>query len=212
MYFVLVKRKKTVTMAGHSVLGLMLVLAFAMVCHGYDPEARMKEFPDFMVETTVEADNCTQKAKWGDTVLISHTGYYGEQKIDQTKEGEPLRVVMGSMNVLEGMELGMIDQCVGETRKLSIPGPLGFDRDIYRRDPKRQPPVPVGEGVSYEVTIESIEPPPPEWLKYVEMATNPKFWSVFGVVALLLTLTYLVNSVLSGKAAKKDKKKDKKKK
>merc|ERR1711998_61908 len=194
----------TTKMLGVSKTAFGVLFFSALGISAYDPEARIKEFPEFNVEVTDESENCTQKAAWGDTVEISHTGYYGEQKIDATTD-QPLKVTLGSLTVLEGMELGMIDQCVGETRKVTIPGPLGFDREIYRRDPKRQPPVPMGESVAYEITLEKILPPPPAWQKALELATSGQFWRVAGVVILLVTMTWLVYSVLKPKPVKERK-------
>jgi len=188
--------------------GLCLVGLIVLVV-AYDVEKRKEEFPEFEVETTTEAEECEKKAAWGDTVMISHKGFYGQQAIDATKEGEPLKVTIGSLLILEGMELGMVGQCVGETRKMTIPGPLAFDREIYRSDPKRQPPVPVGESVTYEVTLEEILP---AWHAYRDMMLSGRFWSVAGVLILLSTMGYLSYAVLNTTNKPKKDRKDKGKK
>lgn len=69
-----------------------------------------------------------QAAKTGDTVEVFYTGWLPTgKKFDSNKDsGHPLPVCLGSKQVIEGWEQGLIGMKKGGKRKLLIPPELGY--------------------------------------------------------------------------------------
>merc|ERR1712203_982639 len=94
-------------------------------------------------------DDCTRNLADGDQVAFNHKGFVAELpegksksptgqelhvglQIDanvnpQTKEVEPLKIVLGVGGLLVGMEAAMRQMCEGETLRATIPGPLAYN-------------------------------------------------------------------------------------
>jgi len=114
--------------------GLLQPLLFAVTTWPWihaegaaDMSGRAYEQLGVQVEIVKMPETCTEKVREGDSVSIHHKGFFGDVQID-SDGGKPLDVVVGSRHVLEGMERGMIGQCLGEVRKISMPPELGFDK------------------------------------------------------------------------------------
>ena len=62
------------------------------------------------------------QAKHGDTVTVHYTGRLenGEVFAD-SKDGEPLEFILGSGEVIPGLESGIIGMKAGETKTISVP-------------------------------------------------------------------------------------------
>jgi FKBP-type peptidyl-prolyl cis-trans isomerase 2 len=70
-----------------------------------------------------------QKVKNGDTVVVNYTGKFEDGKIFDTsiREGrEPLKVEIGSNQVIPGFELGLMDMLVGEKKTVEIEAADGY--------------------------------------------------------------------------------------
>mmetsp|Transcript_14766 Transcript_14766/g.27827 ORF Transcript_14766/g.27827 Transcript_14766/m.27827 type:complete len:219 (-) Transcript_14766:70-726(-) len=116
----------------------------------FDPELGVQ----IMILDRVE--DCSVRVADGDIIQIRHNGFYDNQQID-SDGGKPLRLQIGARNVLEGMERGMLGQCLGETRIITIPPELGFDHPEMNFKNK---PVPDGSTVAYKIKVVDIAPRP----------------------------------------------------
>ncbi|ODV91769.1 hypothetical protein CANCADRAFT_17978, partial [Tortispora caseinolytica NRRL Y-17796] len=69
----------------------------------------------------------------GDIVTVHYTGRFTDGTVfDSSKNhGEPFSFVLGRGQVIPGWEQGVVNMCVGEKRKLTIPPHLGYgDRQV----------------------------------------------------------------------------------
>ena len=134
-----------------------------------------------------ETDGCPMKAQWGDSVEISHRGYYGDSLIDSNGSGPdaPPLVVhkLGAGHIIDGMEMGIVGMCVGATHSISIPPHLAYDNP--RKNFKNKP-VPAGATVRYEITLLKIAPRPSIW----KAASNPSLWFITAVFGLIGYIAY----------------------
>eukprot|EP01104_Vermistella_antarctica_P012633 TRINITY_DN36_c0_g1_i2.p1 TRINITY_DN36_c0_g1~~TRINITY_DN36_c0_g1_i2.p1 ORF type:complete len:154 (+),score=27.51 TRINITY_DN36_c0_g1_i2:35-463(+) len=90
------------------------------------------------IDVQFEPTDCTVKSKKGDTVSVHYTGTLlaTGAKFDSSRDrGQPLDFGLGAGRVIRGWDEGLLDMCVGEKRKLTIPpamgyGPRGFGKVI----------------------------------------------------------------------------------
>lgn len=58
---------------------------------------------DIIVRTIMPApEDCSVKVENGDAVWIEHKGFWKEQQIDGSPQGEPLKFVVGKGRILRG--------------------------------------------------------------------------------------------------------------
>lgn len=78
---------------------------------------------------------CERKTKKGDLLYFHHIGKLTTgQEFDNTHKNhnnEPLAFKLGAGHVIDGWERGLLDMCVGEKRKLTIPPSLGYAEKGY---------------------------------------------------------------------------------
>lgn len=82
---------------------------------------------------SVPSEKCTKKAKSGDLVSVHYEGLLEDGSVFDSsfRRNQPISFRLGSGQVIEGWDKGLIDMCVGEKRKLTIPPELGYgDRGI----------------------------------------------------------------------------------
>lgn len=75
------------------------------------------------VETIVAApEGCVERSALGDTVHIHYTGSLEDGRvIDTSLSRDPLQVELGKRQVIPGLEQSLLDMCVGEKRRATIP-------------------------------------------------------------------------------------------
>ncbi|KAG7807075.1 hypothetical protein KL921_004499 [Ogataea angusta] len=79
----------------------------------------------------VPPEECTQKTTSGDIVKMHYTGrlYDTQEVFDSSVErGQPLRFMLGVGHVIKGWDQGLMDMCVGEKRRLTIPPELAYGK------------------------------------------------------------------------------------
>ena len=80
------------------------------------------------IETTFRPDDCSVVSKSGDSLSMSYKGTLASngEVFDQSQPGSPFSFTIGSGQVIRGWDQGLLDMCVGEKRKLTIPPALGY--------------------------------------------------------------------------------------
>uniref|UniRef100_A0A3B3ILX5 peptidylprolyl isomerase n=1 Tax=Oryzias latipes TaxID=8090 RepID=A0A3B3ILX5_ORYLA len=104
-------------------------------------------------EVVSKPEQCTQKSKKGDLINAHYDGYLldGSQfycsRTD--KAGHPQWFVLGVGQVIKGLDIGMMDMCAGEKRKITVPSDLAFGKN-------GKGPVPPNATVVFEVEVLSV--------------------------------------------------------
>lgn len=77
----------------------------------------------------IPSGQCTVKASPGQTVDVHYSGYLrdnGEQFDSSYTRGTPISFRLGSGQVIQGWDQGLVGMCVGEERKIHIPSKLAY--------------------------------------------------------------------------------------
>ncbi|KAF1848569.1 FK506-binding protein-like protein 2 precursor [Cucurbitaria berberidis CBS 394.84] len=80
------------------------------------------------IQVTRPAD-CTRKTQNGDTVSMMYKGTLQSDgsKFDSSYDrGRPFKFTLGKGQVITGWDEGLLDMCIGEARKLTIPPNMGY--------------------------------------------------------------------------------------
>ncbi|XP_071338080.1 peptidyl-prolyl cis-trans isomerase FKBP7 isoform X2 [Trachinotus anak] len=126
-----------------SQLGLWRVGATAEELHG-----------EVKVEVLFKPEECTQKSKKGDLINLHYDGFLAKDGSQfycsrSDKAGHPQWFVLGVGQVIKGLDIGIMDMCPGEKRKLTVPPALAFGE-------KGKDPVPPNATVVFEVEVYSV--------------------------------------------------------
>ncbi|XP_045784954.1 FK506-binding protein 2 [Maniola jurtina] len=86
------------------------------------------EVTELKVEVVSVPEGCTAKSKNGDMLTMHYTGTLDDgKKFDSSFDREqPFTFQIGAGQVIKGWDQGLLDMCVGEKRKLTIPASLGY--------------------------------------------------------------------------------------
>lgn len=97
-----------------------LCLAVAVAVHAGDDGLE--------IETTFKPEDCALVSKSGDSLSMSYKGTLASngKVFDESRPGSPFTFTIGSGQVIQGWDRGLLDMCVGEKRKLTIPPALGY--------------------------------------------------------------------------------------
>ncbi|KAK0108163.1 Peptidyl-prolyl cis-trans isomerase fpr2 [Cadophora gregata] len=73
---------------------------------------------------------CTRKTKNGDLISVNYNGTLTDGTLfDSSYAGsapEPFAFTIGAGEVIKGWELGLLDMCIGDQRKLTLPPAFGY--------------------------------------------------------------------------------------
>ncbi|KAJ3100641.1 FK506-binding protein 2A [Phlyctochytrium planicorne] len=92
----------------------------------------VKEAPKTLqigVKHRVPAEECKRKSANGDKLSMHYTGtlFSDGEKFDSSLDrNQPFEFTLGAGQVIKGWDQGLLDMCVGEKRKLTIPPHLGY--------------------------------------------------------------------------------------
>ncbi|KAL1999529.1 hypothetical protein VTN02DRAFT_4379 [Thermoascus thermophilus] len=107
---------------------------------------------DLGIEKTHEVE-CKRKTQVGDTVHMHYRGRLasdGSQFDASYDRGTPLTFKLGTGRVIKGWDEGLLDMCVGEKRKLTIPPEYGYgNRNVG--------PIPAGSTLIFDTELMGIE-------------------------------------------------------
>jgi len=99
--------------------------------------------------------NCEVKSKKGDTIYWHYTGTLLDgTQFDSSVGRNPYFAKLGAGQVIEGVERSMLDMCVGEKRKLTIPSDLAYGPGGYGTV------IPPAATLKFDVELMRIDPAP----------------------------------------------------
>jgi len=105
------------------------------------------------IEKTHTVDSCNRRTTKGDVLEMHYRGTLasdGTQFDSSYDRGTPLTFEIGAGRVIKGWDQGLLDMCVGEKRKLTIPPELAYgDRGIG--------PIPGGATLVFETELVGIQ-------------------------------------------------------
>ncbi|KAH8254211.1 hypothetical protein KR032_008874 [Drosophila birchii] len=84
---------------------------------------------DLKVDVISKPEICEVKSKSGDSLTMHYTGTLladGKKFDSSFDRDQPFTFQLGAGQVIKGWDQGLLDMCVGEKRKLTIPPHLGY--------------------------------------------------------------------------------------
>ncbi|KAF2853853.1 FK506-binding protein-like protein 2 precursor [Plenodomus tracheiphilus IPT5] len=96
---------------------------------------------------------CTRKSKNGDKLSMMYKGTLQSDgsKFDSSYDrGAPFKFTIGNGQVIKGWELGLLDMCIGEARKLTIPPNLAYGNSQNGK-------IPAGSTLIFETELLGID-------------------------------------------------------
>ncbi|XP_029967814.1 peptidyl-prolyl cis-trans isomerase FKBP7 [Salarias fasciatus] len=102
-------------------------------------------------EVLFKPEECSQRSKRGDLINAHYDGYLEKDGSQfycsrSAKDGHPQWFVLGVGQVIKGLDIGMMDMCPGEKRKITVPSELAFGE-------QGKGPVPPNATVVFEVEV-----------------------------------------------------------
>ncbi|XP_078287581.1 peptidyl-prolyl cis-trans isomerase FKBP11 isoform X1 [Rhinoraja longicauda] len=143
---------------------------------------------ELKVEVLLKPEGCPELSKFGDTLHIHYTGKLEDGTLfDNSLIRDPLAVELGKKQVIPGLEQGLLDMCVGEKRKLTIPSNLAYGKRGF------PPAIPGDAALLFETELVTLVKST-YWKKMVD--------NVIPIVSLLLIpgLLCLISYYLYSKA------------
>ncbi|KAH9373496.1 hypothetical protein HPB48_009541 [Haemaphysalis longicornis] len=137
----------------NSAMRCLVVLVAVAVC----AQPALCEEQQLKVEVLKSVEQCSRKSKKGDILSMHYTGTLLDGKEFDSSRGrhEPFRFQIGVGQVVKGWDQGLLDMCIGEQRKLTVPPELGYgDTGAGER-------IPAGATLVFETELIKIEDGPP---------------------------------------------------
>jgi len=80
------------------------------------------------IETLRTARDCPVRSQRGNTLTMHYTGTFADgRKFDSSLDrNQPFKFRIGVGQVVKGWDQGLLDMCVGEQRRLTVPPHLGY--------------------------------------------------------------------------------------
>ncbi|XP_069111462.1 uncharacterized protein [Argopecten irradians] len=116
---------------GKLLKALILIVTLAVSIAEENSVNKKGKVPQVEIEVIVAPTGsaCTRRSKAKDVLKVHFDGFLEDgTKFESSREdgGEPILVQLGSKMALKGWDIGLIDMCVGEKRKLTIPPKFAY--------------------------------------------------------------------------------------
>ncbi|XP_031838820.1 peptidyl-prolyl cis-trans isomerase Fkb14 isoform X1 [Nomia melanderi] len=123
---------------------------------------------ELKVEKAYVPEVCDTKSKIGDQLTMHYTGTLLDgTKFDSSLDrDQPFTFQLGVGQVIKGWDQGLVDMCVGEKRKLTIPPALGYGEKGAGNV------IPGGATLLFDVELINISDSPPSTNVFKEIDTD----------------------------------------
>ncbi|KAM7407844.1 hypothetical protein PAMA_003555 [Pampus argenteus] len=158
-------------------------LSLCSVCAAADePDEEVK------IEVLFKPDQCEKQSKRGDLVNVHYDGFLAKDGSQfycsrSDKAGHPQWVVLGVGQIIKGLDVGMMDMCPGEKRKITVPPVLAFGE-------KGKGPVPPNATLVFEVELYTVSRGPRSMEAFAQMDADKDKTLTKAEVKEYLTLEY----------------------
>jgi FKBP-type peptidyl-prolyl cis-trans isomerase len=95
---------------------------------------------EYSITTTPATNKCAIQSRRGDVLEIHYEAYYyngGDKQLYDASEfrgtGQPYQMVLGSGDMIPGVDQGLYRMCPGEIRDIIIPPILGYGKNALKR-------------------------------------------------------------------------------
>uniref|UniRef100_A0A3B5MKC9 peptidylprolyl isomerase n=1 Tax=Xiphophorus couchianus TaxID=32473 RepID=A0A3B5MKC9_9TELE len=118
-------RTELVSCAVFVFLGWQLGSVRAGAAGAAEPEDQVQ------IQVLFRPEECNRKSKKGDLINAHYDGFLEKDGSQfycsrSDKQGHPQWFVLGVGQVIRGLDVGMMDMCAGEKRKVTVPAALAF--------------------------------------------------------------------------------------
>ncbi|KAL5005573.1 hypothetical protein ScPMuIL_016731 [Solemya velum] len=115
------------------------------------PDSEELDFSQLKIEY-IHKPECERRTQKHDVIYVHYTGFLedGTQFDSSLTTGRPHITQLGAGSMIKGLEKGLLEMCVGEKRKVTIPPHLGFGEKGNGKS------VGPGETVTYELEMVEI--------------------------------------------------------
>ncbi|EFA81357.1 FKBP-type peptidylprolyl cis-trans isomerase [Heterostelium album PN500] len=107
----------------------LIVVALVCLSSFVESAASGKKNGKLQIGVKHRPAECTRKTTKGDVLKIHYTGSLldnGEKFDSSVDRGTPFEFTLGEGQVIKGWDNGLLNMCIGEKRKLTIPPSLGY--------------------------------------------------------------------------------------
>lgn len=121
----------------------MLALLFPVLTFAAD---------EVTTEYTVKKE-CSRKTRRGDSISVHYRGTLasdGSEFDASYNRGQPLTFTVGQGQVIKGWDEGLLDMCIGDQRKLTIPPEFGYGE-------RGMGPIPAKSTLIFETELVGID-------------------------------------------------------
>ncbi|XP_049629495.1 peptidyl-prolyl cis-trans isomerase FKBP7 [Suncus etruscus] len=125
--------------SGASLGSMHFVLSFVLLFCVWDTlTAQQGSTEEVQIEVLHRPENCSKTSKRGDLLNVHYDGYLAEDGSQfycsrTQNEGHPKWFVLGVGQVIKGLDIGMMDMCAGEKRKVLIPPSFAYGKEGYAK-------------------------------------------------------------------------------
>ncbi|XP_032424668.1 peptidyl-prolyl cis-trans isomerase FKBP7 [Xiphophorus hellerii] len=140
------------------------------------------------IQVLFRPEECSRKSKKGDLINAHYDGFLEKDGSQfycsrSDKQGHPQWFVLGVGQVIRGLDVGMMDMCAGEKRKVTVPAALAFGQT-------GKGPVPPNATVVFEVEVLSVSRGPRSMEAFGQMDLDQDKSLTKGEVKEYLKLEY----------------------
>ncbi|KAK2767704.1 Peptidyl-prolyl cis-trans isomerase fpr2 [Arachnomyces sp. PD_36] len=128
-----------------SILTSLLALSLSVLA----ADESASSAPEVQIEYLEKVEDCERRTETGDSIRVHYRGTLaadGSPFDNSYDRKTPLKFELGAGRVIKGWEDGLLDMCVGEKRKLTIPPELAYGE-------KGIGPIPGGATLIFETEL-----------------------------------------------------------